>query len=102
MNKNPIRAILLSGVILFCGCGTSPIKATYLSDQKNIWVSDLESGLFYCVADHDSAKEINPVCFPAHRYNSKDLPVKPYSSIEAPSGFREAKEPKETRDSNGS
>jgi hypothetical protein len=101
MNKKLFQAILSTGALLFVACGTSPIRATQISnqDQKNIWIEEADSGLFYCVPSVNGAKEIDPVCFPARRRHPKDSIAVPAALVDAATEFKESKESKEPKES---
>ena len=73
MNKTFVKVMVLLATVSFCACGSAPIKAIHLSDQKNIWVEEADTGLFYCTSALNTAKEIDPVCFPARRSTATDV-----------------------------
>jgi hypothetical protein len=92
MKLNFIKAILVLTSLSICGCGIAPIKAFHISDEKNIWIEDAESGLFYCVANQNGSKEVSPTCYAAARGAVKSFCLKPAGTIEPPLEFKKANE----------
>ncbi|MEO5968359.1 MAG: hypothetical protein ABIQ95_00405 [Bdellovibrionia bacterium] len=91
MKKTFTKALLLLATSTFCACGSAPIKAVYLSDQRNIWIEDANSGLQYCVSANGD-KVIDPVCFQARKSTEKDIRLVGVNLGEVLPGAREAKE----------
>jgi len=113
MNKTFKKAMTLLATVSFFGCGSAPIKAVHVSDQKNTWIEEADSGLFYCTSDLNPAKEIDPVCFPARRSTSSDVTneIREHKAhatertevpeVKEASGTKEAKEAKEVKETSG-
>jgi hypothetical protein len=67
----PLGILAILGIHL-TGCGSSPIHAVPISDEKNIWIEDPQNnGLNYCMANPDNTKA-DPICYPARRATPAD------------------------------
>ncbi len=65
--KNGIHFVALVLSLSAFGCGTSPVKGSFLSGERNIWIADPNSAdVSYCVANTDGVKA-DPICYMAHR-----------------------------------
>lgn len=68
MLKHLIMLPTVAFTLLFtAGCGSAPIHGAFLSNEKNIWVEDVNgNGMHYCMSSVDGSK-IEPTCYVAKK-----------------------------------
>lgn len=77
MSIRKLMPVLIStATILFTytGCSRAPVKGTFLSGEKNIWIEDMDNkGVIFCESNvtEDGA---DPVCHLAHWSSNEERP----------------------------